>query len=94
LLILQRFQAKRTNINSCSFNILSSFNFSPSLLAWSKAEQLLTFNFDMDQIFTDDEIIADSPKEKKILQIIRWVIKILVTILTSMTTVIGMNSCM
>jgi len=47
----------------------------------------------MGQIFTDDEIIADTPKQKKVLQTIRWVVKILVTILTSITTVIGMQSC-
>jgi len=28
-----------------------------------------------------------------VLQIIRWVVKILVTILTSISTVIGMQSC-
>jgi len=48
----------------------------------------------MSQIFSDDEIIADSPKQKRVLQIIRWVVKILVTILTSISTVIGMQSCM
>jgi len=47
----------------------------------------------MSQIFSDDEIIADSPKQKRVLQIIRWVVKILVTILTSISTVIGMQSC-
>jgi len=47
----------------------------------------------MSQIFTDDEIVAETPKQKRILQVIRWVTKILVTILTSVGTVIGMNSC-
>jgi len=48
----------------------------------------------MSQIFSDDEIIAETPKQKRVLQIIRWVVKILVTILTSISTVIGMQSCM
>jgi len=47
----------------------------------------------MGQIFSDDEIIAETPKQKRVLQIIRWVVKILVTILTSISTVIGMQSC-
>lgn len=47
----------------------------------------------MSQIFTDDEIIAETPKQKRVLLWLRWITKILVTILTSATTVIGMQSC-